>query len=245
MWTKCCLFSEMTKTELMMLATKAADFVCRNVNGYEMPPRFFPIGSFYRNKPHEYFLKMMRKDGGIMKVYLKDNNGDPRSPINGHINGLFFAASIDPMTGEPPATSPFGSRRLVVASKWLYYTTSNLWFADFYCKRRGKSNKQSPHYITLVSTRPGSNADIFCRENLITVDWLRNPWLRQNPLSSCDWVSAAKGLQVEVLYTENIHVRWLLLGNIGRIYDTPSSGTSTPSGIPKDPDCPTCNIDKL
>ena len=43
----------------------------------------------YRNKSPEYFLNVFHRDNGIMKVTRKDNSGDPASPINDQIDGLF------------------------------------------------------------------------------------------------------------------------------------------------------------
>jgi len=84
-----------------------------------------------------------------MKTLVKDASGDERSPINGEISGLFFLANID-YNGEPLDALPFGSTRLLVQPRMLVY------FADFYCMN-GKD-----HYVTLVLTRPGSEADRLC-----------------------------------------------------------------------------------
>jgi hypothetical protein len=48
----------------------------------------------YRNKSPSDFAKVMTDHGGIMKPYIKDNSGDPLSPINNQINGLFFMAEV-------------------------------------------------------------------------------------------------------------------------------------------------------
>jgi hypothetical protein len=51
---------------------------------------------------------MWKSTFGIMEPYMKDNNGDQASPINGAIKGLFFAARVDRISGLPPQQSPFG-----------------------------------------------------------------------------------------------------------------------------------------
>lgn len=52
-----------------------------------------------------------------MKTYIKDPSGDPASPINGKINGLFFMAKNH--NGEPPNYSVFGPIRLQVCSLYM------------------------------------------------------------------------------------------------------------------------------
>jgi len=54
----------------------------------------------YRNKSPQYFSDMFTKDAGIMKVYVKDNSGDPASPINGQIDGLSSVAALAPQASQ-------------------------------------------------------------------------------------------------------------------------------------------------
>ena len=66
---------------------------------------------FYRNKAFAYF-EQCKRNNNVMTPYLKDKNGDPASIINGQIKGLFFATGIDQKTGQPPAWSYFGPKRV-------------------------------------------------------------------------------------------------------------------------------------
>ncbi|KAK2184230.1 hypothetical protein NP493_276g03034 [Ridgeia piscesae] len=82
-----------TPEELRTLHTMAVNHVMRTGSS-----DFKHCRTFYRNKLPEYFRQCKLDDNNIMKVYLKDNNGDPKSIINGQIKGLFFATSVDPIT---------------------------------------------------------------------------------------------------------------------------------------------------
>ena len=216
-----------SQRQLESLHQLAVDFVERdgdNIFGK------YTCDVFYRNKPPEYFTKC-RKKGNKMKVYWKDDNGDPRSPINGRIKGLFFATGVDQDTGRPPGMSPFGSKRVSIPAKTMM-THSNLYFADFYCK---KAN--GPHYVTLVLTKQGSETDGFCEENLKSLVIRNNDFLWR---SSTKKVHVTSKVSVEVFYTEDIDLSTLKypiksVKVIGR-------GSSTPGGIEKNSDCPECNL---
>ncbi|KAI0227766.1 Phytanoyl-CoA hydroxylase-interacting protein-like, partial [Lamellibrachia satsuma] len=180
---------------------------------------------FYRNKPPDYFSRCKINDNNIMKVYMKDNNGDPKYIINGRIKGLFFATSVDSLTGGPPNISHFGSRRVSIPATAMLTEYSNLYFADFYCNRRA-------HYVTVVLTKPGSETDQFCRRKLIKLDTTDNDFLWRN-----DKVYVTDNVWVEVLYTEDID-----LSRPDCSFSTVfSTGTSTPGGLPN-PNCSVCNL---
>ena len=190
---------------------------------------------FYRNKPSSYWDDTFKQHNGIMKPYLKDNNGDPRSPINGKINGLFFSAIPDER-GMPLPTSPFGVRRLnVPADYWMKNENTRLYFADFYC------NSSSWHYVTLVMTERNREAVDFCRRKLIELDKFKNPFLTIID----DAVYTSTALHVELLYTDDIDIKQYVSC---QYYDhrdlelIQSSGTSSLQGIPKTPGCPHCNL---
>lgn len=113
----------------------------------------------YRNQSKGYFETILRNDRGLMKVVLKDHSGDPRSPINGELKGLFFMAkNID---GEPQRNSPFGPCRLQVPPNVLLDVATNVYFTDLYCM------KGMTHYVALVATEPQSAADEFCNSRLL------------------------------------------------------------------------------
>jgi len=104
----------------------------------------------------------MRKRFGKTEVYPKDNSDDQGSPINGQLSGLFFMTNnID---GNPPSMSQFGPRRFHVPAEFLFLVALNVYFTNFY-SMRGRDR-----YITLVTTRPRLNADLFCRRWLLLID---------------------------------------------------------------------------
>ena len=178
--------------------------------------------TFYRNKPPEYFLRCQLNDNNIMKVYMKDNNGDPKSIINGQIKGLFFATSVPPST-----VSHFGSRRICIPAAAMLTEDSNLYFADFYCNRRA-------HYVTVVLTKPYSETDMFCRSKLIKLNLTNNDFLKHK----FGMVFVTDNVWVEVLYTEDVD-----LSRPNCTFSTVrSTGTSTPGGLPKNPRCTVCNL---
>ena len=195
---------------------------------------FILIDWLYRNKPHSYFEKTYLQDAGIMKVYLKDHNGDPASIINGRIEGLFFATRIDPQTRRLPTRSPFGPRRLhLPASHVLSDSQVRLYFADFYCTTK-------VHYVTIVLTLEGSHADTFCRENLIELEPHDNDFL----ITCFGNVYTRSTLHVEVLLTESIDMaeaKWL--GAWETTVPIIGSGSSKPEGLRKNSRCTICNLD--
>lgn len=95
----------LTPSDLTRLLDRALQFCSRN--------SYVHCPWLYRNKSHEYFDVIDRFNFGIMETYLKDNSGDPGSPINGHLAGLFFMTAPD-IDGEPPKVSQFGPRRIQV-----------------------------------------------------------------------------------------------------------------------------------
>ena len=222
-----CRSTELTKMELRELLDRAIKAVTK-----EKTKAVDSITWLFRNKPSEYFNHIVKNRNGIMEMYIKDQNGDPGSLINGKLNGLFFATHIDRKTKKPPMTSHFGETRLYLPAAQLFSADSaRLYFADFYC------NYQA-HYVTLVYTNPNSGADIFCQENLIKLDIYNNDFL----FKSLSDVFVTRNVFVEVFYTENVNLsEWMQYGaELGHV--ALSTGTSTPGGLPKNPCCKVCNI---
>ncbi len=89
------------------LKTKAIDF--HDKKNWETRPAY----ALYRFKPAEYYNDILDNLGGIMCRYMKNQNGDPKCPINGRIEGLHFSCRVDSVTGEVPMKSPFGDTRFV------------------------------------------------------------------------------------------------------------------------------------
>lgn len=167
-----------------------------------------------------------------MRVYDKDNSGDPASPINLQIEGLFFMATVEQGTnGEPMRYSAFGPVRICVQAEEMLRKTPNLYFVDYYCMR-GMN-----HYITLVMTRPGSTADLFCEPRLLKLDINDNPFFFRDNYGQLQ-VSRGNHLQIELLFTEDLDIRRY------QRTCTPivGKGSSTKGGIPKNPSCHQCNL---
>ena len=199
-----------------------------------------PVNDAYRNRPRPYFDYIMNKERGIMKVYIKDNNGDKGCPINKQINGLFFGVRIDPRTRSLPKDSYFGNTRIIIPVHIFMEEPLRLYFADFYCH-------STMHYVTLVTTKPDSKPDIFCRKHLLELSLENNPFFFRKPCSHsgtsyttqyqfyCSRVPC-----VEVLYTEDIDLNKEYIRR--QTVTTRGRGSSTEHGIPKRKDCQTCNL---
>lgn len=221
--------TELTLSDLQMLHRAAINYCSRSGSAL--------CNWFYRNKSKEYFHQILESCGGIMEVYTKDNSGDPASPINGRIDGLFFMAKNK--NGVPPRYSYFGPVRLQVPASELLQMAPNLYFADFYCMQG------SIHQVTLVMTKPGSKSDEFCRAKLLPLsltDKQNNPFLFLNGVDLL--TNNKKKLEVELLYTENIDVVDLSSCHnaILSFTKTKGRGHSRPEGIRKNPKCLICNV---
>ena len=208
-----------TPDELQTLHNMAVAYVTR------FGPNWFIDSVFYRDKPADYFRHISKNNKNTMTVYVKDNNGDPASIINGQINGLFFS------TKNPGNISHFGDQRVTIPAEAMLTADSNLYFADFYCFKQA-------HYVTVVLTRPGSDTDRFCESNLIKLDITCNEFLERSCRSWECVVRVSHKVWVEVLYTEDVD-----LSRPECTFSTVrSTGTSTPGGLPKNPKCQVCNL---
>ncbi len=206
------------KSELQKLAKKAKDFAGEHGK--------LPVQLAYRNKPRKYFDQILSEDN-IMKVYLKSNNGDPGCPANEETKGLFFAVRPYRKTHLPPR-SPFGDTRVCLPIQELI-KGKKLYFADFWCHDK-------IHHVPLVVTKPNSEADNFCAENLPQLSVNNNPfiWNEGSNFFCCEKPD------VDLLYTEDIdltdpHIQWETVETIGQ-------GEADPTGIPKKETCETCNL---
>lgn len=202
------------------------------------------IHFLYRNKPHQYFDKIRSQYRGEMKRYMKNDGGDQASPLNRAIPGLFFSAfylkNCDGQLIVPP-TSPFGDQRFHVAVPFFLNSKNNLYFADFYCH-------YTNHHVTLVVTEANSESDKFCKENLILLESINNPFLYYNRSKHCFFINTS--VNVEVFYTENIDIGRLLscrpnyafftfCGSVG------DSRTKSFIGQSKNINCDICNLNTL
>lgn len=73
-----------TKSELLQLYYEKAV-------AYRSEHCMKQIDRVFRCKPQSYWNDIMTSHNGIMEVYVKDNSGHPRSPINGRLKGKFIA----------------------------------------------------------------------------------------------------------------------------------------------------------
>jgi len=223
------IYAELTLSDLHTLHSAAVSYCSKSGSAV--------CNWMYRNRSQEYFRNIEDNCGGIMKVHKKDNSGDPLSPINGKIDGLFFMAKNK--NGIPPRYSYFGPVRLKVSAKELLHMALNLYFADFYCMQG------SVHQVTLVMTKPGSESDYFCRAKLLPLsvtDRWNNPFLFRKGADL--FTSNKKKLEVELLFTEDIDVFHLTSLDVACLSycETKGRGHSRPEGIPKNPKCHICNL---
>ncbi|XP_061166770.1 phytanoyl-CoA hydroxylase-interacting protein-like [Saccostrea echinata] len=214
----------LTRSEIDELFRRSEKYI--RENDY----RFGPLPYVWRDEPTQYWDKIER----FMIPYLKDHNGDPRSSINGNLYGLFFGCALDKTSLQPPTTSYFGNERLMIASNLIYNDWKNVYFADFYCH-------YEVHYVTLVITSPGSCADSFCKRHYLKkLNSIDNPFIVVDESE----LFVTLGVNVELFYTDSVDISSILYHNLGNFsyVRTCGCGHSKPEGIPKNPDCPLCNL---
>jgi hypothetical protein len=108
----------------------------------------------------------------------------------------------------------------------------NLYFADFYCMF-----PKWPHYLILVLTRRGSEADEFCQENLLEISISNNPFFCCSETVDGLRFRVSGRTSVEIFYTEPLD---LDLGQFDlKLF---KKGTSRLSDISKRPGCSECNL---
>lgn len=213
---------------------KAVQFVHRKKQ------RVAAIPYFYRNKDLKYYHNIMKDhNDGIMYPTLKDNNGDRYSILNSNIEGIFFSALLLPSTLRPPDTSIFGTRRCYIRSTMMLNSDTNMYFADFYCYNN------VVHYVTIVLTRPGSEPDQFCNDNLVKIDIYSNPFLQLATFDGVQKVLVTLNVVIEVFYTEPIDLMALSMLPGAALFEDVKvigRGSSVEGGLPKKEDCDLCNL---
>lgn len=197
--------------------------------------KFQNVQWIYRDKPESFYEKAFQ-DGGVMRAYIKDHTGDKKSPINGKINGLFFA------TAQPPSTiSYFGSKRIRVPASFFFSEEAQrhnrkrvrLYFADFYCMSK-------MHWVTIVLTYEGSPADRFCDGKLPELD------INENDFIYVDYnggvrMRTSSSFKTEIFYTADVDLpHWVRNGGV--IETVHGMGTSSTYGKPKRSNCHICNL---
>jgi hypothetical protein len=223
--------SQMAIRVLLKLARRIRSFE-------ETVEDYLPCRWLYRHKPLEYFVDIMANHGNVMKVYVKDNNGDPASCINRLLNGLFFSANVNFWNGAPLWQPMFGQHRLLISCQKMFEFAPNLYFADVYC------NTSKYHHVTLVMARPGTDADRFCREKLVRLNVYDR---KMNPFLFFDGQQAyvSTRVMVEVLYTADVDIGSCLRDNE---FDASLNWCPIPyvkdrhRGRPKNPFCTLCNL---
>uniref|UniRef100_A0A915EFN2 Phytanoyl-CoA hydroxylase-interacting protein-like C-terminal domain-containing protein n=1 Tax=Ditylenchus dipsaci TaxID=166011 RepID=A0A915EFN2_9BILA len=165
--------------------------------------KLHPFTCLYRCKPEKYWEDIHQNHGGIMVKYMKDDNGQAASPLNGEISGLFFAARTR-RNGDLPMCSPFGGMRMHLPAFILLDPIKvNIYFCDYYC------NNNLNHYVTLVVCEKGSSSDSFCRDRVRLLDVWDNPFLRIESFGNQEvpfeyFINNRIG--VEIYYTEDVPI---------------------------------------
>jgi len=207
---------------MSQLQDKAISFILKD-------RKWIPCKLLYRDKDEEYYDFCRHDCNGLLLPIMKNENGDPASPINGCIQGIFLGASVDWKTGQLPANSPYGYIRFHVLIERLYGPECNLYFADFYCHVGSRS-----HHLTLVVARANSPADTFCKLRLLKLDRTDNPFLYQDPMTGR--MMHTTSAWIHVFYTEPIAM------SVGWFDGVYCSNTGTKMGKPKNASCTVCNI---
>ncbi|KAK2152179.1 hypothetical protein LSH36_338g07016 [Paralvinella palmiformis] len=162
---------------------------------------------FVRDKTENYFEDILSNKNGLMKPYPKDSHGDPRSPIFGNLDGLFFSNSL-----QATNCSSYGPKRFRVKVSSLVNKYTRAYFSDFYCVPGRRTPR--PDSIIIVLTNAGSTADEFCRSHLISLDLATNPFFRIQRIDGDSsygvWIVNRNCLQVELYYTEAIDIKTVI-----------------------------------
>jgi len=208
----------------------------KRVDRIDRSKQFQQVIWVYRDKPEHFFTKAIRQHGGVMKMYKKDHSGDPRSPINGEIDGLFFA------TNQPPSPdSYFGNRRIRVQASFFFSKNAQtqnhrrvrLYFADFYCMSK-------MHWVTLVLTYEGTATDRFCESRLPELDLSDNDFLYVDNHGTV-WKRTSPNFKTEIFYTADVDLyHWQRKGGVIEIVN--GLGQSSTKGKRKQSHCTICNL---
>lgn len=228
----CSFKTYMTQTEVYLLHEKA----CTHSSCPRPGPSYVPVKYLYRSKPVLHFLHIFNNTNGVMYKYIKNFGGDPASTLNKKLHGLFFSANVDPVTGQPPALSYYGDKRIHIPVGFMINQNTNLYFADFYCHYVN-------HHVTLVITLKGSEADVFCQQRLLALNPAYNEFLFRRPHEQHAMVNTR--VTVEVFYTESIDVAQFLKSKFAYLTSVEQLGNAelkTIIGLPKRKDCKICNI---
>ena len=223
----------LSKAQLNLLKSNAIKVVS---HGKRNP---FVVNCLFRNNHPEYFEDIKRNWENTMLVSPKNPDGDFRSPISngimGPLEGIEFNVG---KKGFLPRNSPFGDTRLVIPMERLINRNSwNLYFADLYCYGKG-------HYVLLVVTRSGSNADKWWAHNLPQLPWIPNNSSSENPFFFYDQEAgtfkASQGVRVSILYTENVKI-----DETADLFMRGFGARTVGYGKLKEPSCIICNLDLI
>lgn len=186
------------------------------------------VHDIYTNKDASFFEQL---GDGVLQPRMKDQSGDPRSPINGQLPGIFFGVNL--YRNKLPTKSPYGNTRFILPLQKIIHSATNIYFADFYC-----FGPNSPHYIILVVTEKYSDGDKFCSSRLIKLNPENNPFLVQNGKDYFYGEREKHSPWIEIFYSGAIHLRD---GEI--IHNIPVFRQSKRFGkLIKSPHCTYCNL---
>ncbi|KAK2161289.1 hypothetical protein LSH36_119g08021 [Paralvinella palmiformis] len=199
-----------------------------------------PCRKLFRDKTEKYYADIL-KSTGIMETYEKDLHGDQRSPANVEkLKGLFFGI----IANKRDRTSIYGPKRFSFDVTNLIDANTRLYFTDFYCVP-GK-NHPRPHYVSLVITRKGSEADRFCRIHLLSLIMDDNRFFKVLDIErNVAEVIQCDNLHVELYHTEDVNVADMLQNkkaSLGRV-EMKRGMTGKRQPKLKSPECAYCNLD--
>ncbi|ELU13994.1 hypothetical protein CAPTEDRAFT_205419 [Capitella teleta] len=224
--------------DLEFLYKKAVGYAAKQLSESQWNKNWQLVKYFYRDTSEERKLTVQRDQ--IMEMYVNDNNGDPRCPINGRLNGLHFATNINYGTGLPYEKTPYEKWRFIVPHAVMYRKCPNVYFSNFFCHWSG-----GPHHLSLVMTRSGSDADRFCLEHLPPVDMETNTFLRIQQQNDKTMTSIVNhGIWVEIFYTENVPIPPVDIKNPEWFLNDPENVNPQQGELQKPDDCRTCNVDR-
>jgi hypothetical protein len=193
--------------------------------------RYLDIDFFYRDREYRYFEEA--KKNGWLKTVLKDTNGDPFSAIHNRLNVIHFQVNVDFRTHEPRSTSIYGDHRIRIPVDYIFAICPRLYFSDFYCL------SSSSHYITLVATKPNSDADLFCQRHLVELDIEDNDFLVWSR-GQCSVLS--NGVWTELLVTEDLDMDEMQYEWGVCVEEVTWKGNNKGGPKRKNPHCSVCNI---
>uniref|UniRef100_A0A7E4UVY5 PHYHIP_C domain-containing protein n=1 Tax=Panagrellus redivivus TaxID=6233 RepID=A0A7E4UVY5_PANRE len=161
------------------------------------------VGKLYRCKPQQYWQDILDFNDGIMEPCpIKDEIEHAENRINSTLEGLLFSTELN------KGSTDF--KYHVYPEEILHPYEVNFYFGDFYCT----ANNPKTHFVTIVVCKKLSPSDIFCTNNLHSLN-MGNPFLKIGLTMS--WYEMNKHVVTEFFYTEELS---LMPNRLKRIKET-------------------------